>query len=90
METSFLWEIAAISTKTSFCAKHFAFPPIFCHAYHHTPPIKSWTKDLGWFPFNSTINLEFKFDSHPSLINFHVINFFGCQFQPRETKFLIP
>jgi hypothetical protein len=46
METSFLWEIAAISTKTSFCAKHFAFPPIFCHAYHHTPQIKSWTKDL--------------------------------------------
>jgi len=40
--------------------------------------------------FNSTINLEFKFDSHPSQINFHVINFFGCQFQPRETKFLIP
>jgi hypothetical protein len=26
METSFLWEIAAISTKTSFCAKHFDLP----------------------------------------------------------------
>jgi hypothetical protein len=26
--------------------------------------------------FISTINLEFKFDSHPSQINFHVINFF--------------
>jgi hypothetical protein len=47
METSFLWEIAAISTKTTVSVQNILhFPPISCHAYHHTPQIKSWTKDL--------------------------------------------